>query len=161
MQLTSEFAAVTEALSIAQIPYAVCGGIAVVIHGFARTTRDIDLLVLEADLERILVCVRGLNYNLDGGLIPLEFGEPFERNVYRVSKAEGRDLMSLDLVLVNPLLQRAWETRERYTWQGREIDVVSRLGLGDMKRLSGRPQDLVDLERLGIRDDDAANSPAG
>lgn len=155
MELIDEFAAVTEALSSRQIPYAVCGGIAVVIHGFARTTRDIDLLVLESDLPQILDCVRVLGYNLDGGMIPLGHGEPYERNVYRISKAQGRDLMTLDLVLVNPLLQRAWETRERYTWTDRQIEVVSRLGLAEMKRLSGRPQDLVDLERLGISDDES------
>lgn len=161
MNLISELSAVIRAMASAQIPYAVCGGIAVTIHGFPRTTRDIDLLIQPADLDRTLDCVRGVGYNLEGGMIPLGFGEPFERDLFRISKALGSELMTLDLLLVNPLLESAWSTRSQYEWQGEQLTVVSREGLAVMKRLSRRPQDLVDLERLGIPIDEPPDFATG
>ncbi len=153
MNLLQEFEQLIDAITVAQIPYAVCGGIAVTIHGFPRTTRDIDLLIRTEDLPHILGCVRPLGYNLEGGMLPVGHGEPYERNIFRVSKAAGKDLLTLDLALVNPLLEEAWQTRQAYEWNGRTVQVVSRAGLSQMKRLSGRPQDLVDLDRLGITDE--------
>lgn len=44
MDLVDELHAVSRALSAAGISFAVCGGIAVTIHGATRTTKDIDLL---------------------------------------------------------------------------------------------------------------------
>lgn len=160
MNLLDEFRAIVRAMQHAGIPYAVCGGIAVTIHGFPRTTRDIDLLIQPDDLDRTLDCVRPLGYVLEGGLIPLGFGEPHERNVYRISKASGTELMTLDLVLVNPLLAEAWNTREEFTMTGETFIVVSPAGLAIMKRLSGRRQDLVDLEQLGLMSDDHPTNPS-
>lgn len=150
MNLIDELKTIVRAMNAAGIPYAVCGGIAVTIHGFTRTTRDIDLLIQPDDLDRTLKCVDGLGYNLEGGRIPLGAGEGFEQELVRISKAVGRDLVTLDLLLVDPLYEPAWLSRGHYDWQGETLTVVSREGLAIMKRLSGRPQDLVDLQRLGI-----------
>ncbi len=49
VNLVDELLGVTRALEAAGIPYAICGGIAVTIHGATRTTKDIDLLVERAD----------------------------------------------------------------------------------------------------------------
>ena len=53
MNLVDELHAVSRALSAAGISFAVCGGIAVTIHGATRTTKDIDLLgaIHAVDLE--------------------------------------------------------------------------------------------------------------
>jgi len=47
-----------DALDAAGAEYAVCGGLAVGLHGHARATTDIDLLVPEAELERVKQAVR-------------------------------------------------------------------------------------------------------
>ena len=63
---------------------------------------------------------------------------------------EAGELLTLDLLLVNPVLQRVWEEREVYEWQGRQVQIVSAAGLARMKRLAGRDQDLLDLKKLGF-----------
>jgi hypothetical protein len=50
MNIVDELFAIASALAAAKIRYAVCGGIAVTIHGSVRTTKDIDLLVDRAEL---------------------------------------------------------------------------------------------------------------
>ena len=46
MDLIAELSAVIHKLHEKQIPYALCGGLAVALHGYVRTTQDIDLLIL-------------------------------------------------------------------------------------------------------------------
>jgi hypothetical protein len=150
MDLTTELAAIIDCLDAEGIPYALCGGLAVALHGHVRTTQDIDLLIRPEDVDRVFAAVRPLGFHLGGGVIPLGFGEAHPLDVHRISKAVGRELITLDLVLVNPTLEPAWESRQFHPWQGRELCVVSREGLGVMKRLSRRPLDLDDLDQLGI-----------
>jgi hypothetical protein len=60
---------VTKRLEELGIPYAVCGGLALVAHGYRRFTEDVDILVTEDDLKRI-------HHELSGrGYLP-----PFERS---------------------------------------------------------------------------------
>ena len=155
--LFDELVAIVRALERAKIDYAVCGGMAVAIHGLARTTKDIDLLILREDLDRVLETVRGLGFILDGGILPMGAGEKFERDIYRISKVIDKKLLTLDLLIVNPLLQQAFEAREYYEWQGVRLQAVSPAGLYVMKKLAGRPQDIADLQRLGMLPDDSAS----
>ena len=150
MDLEAELSTILAALNAAGIDHAVCGGVAVAIHGFVRTTKDIDLLVDGADLEDAVQALEALGYTLDSGDIPFAVGTDEERHVRRISKAVGNDLLSVDLLQVCPVLRDVWESVEVFDWHGRQITVVSAGGLAKMKRLSGRPQDLVDLKRLGL-----------
>ena len=158
--LYEEMFSVVNALEVDRIDYAVCGGLAVAIHGFVRATRDIDLLILREDLDRVLVAARRCGFNLEGGMLPMGAGEPFPRDIFRISKVVGKDLVTLDLLIVNPLLQQAWDARESYEWQGRTLQAVSPAGLYVMKKLAGRPQDLVDLQRMGLWPDDSTSENA-
>ncbi|MBW2462158.1 MAG: hypothetical protein JRH11_10980, partial [Deltaproteobacteria bacterium] len=54
MNLIDELHAVAAALHDAEIDYAVCGGIAVTIHGAVRTTKDIDILISRGDVSRVM-----------------------------------------------------------------------------------------------------------
>ena len=51
-----------DVLSQAGIPYAVCGGVAVCLHGYQRNTVDLDLIVRNDDANRVrqLLGVAGL-----------------------------------------------------------------------------------------------------
>ena len=68
--------------------------------------------------------------------------------IRRVSKVVGEDVVSLDLLLVTPLVEDVWQARESLEFMGETLFVVSRDGLIKMKRQAGRPQDLADIERL-------------
>jgi len=54
--------AITRKLSDLHIPYAVAGGMALVAHGYDRTTVDVDILVNESGLKSIHAELEGLGY---------------------------------------------------------------------------------------------------
>jgi hypothetical protein len=142
--LLGEFKLVTEALNAAGVDYAVCGGWAMAIHGLPRATKDIDLLVLTDDLDRILGLLRDLGFDVEG--LPLHF----DVEIRRVSKlsSEPKQLITVDLLLVNGLMKDVWNSRLRLSWDEGTTSVVSREGLIKMKLLAGRKHDLLDIEKL-------------
>ena len=48
------------------IDYALCGGMALAVHGTPRATIDIDFLVLSESLGQILSLAQGLGYTIRG-----------------------------------------------------------------------------------------------
>ena len=135
--LYEEMFAIINALEGDRIDYAVCGGLAVAIHGLVRATRDIDLLIEREDLDRVLAAARRCGFNLEGGMLPMGAGEPVPRDIFRISKVIEKDLVTLDLLIVNQLLQQAWDAREYYDWQGRRLQALSPVGLYVTKCLPG------------------------
>lgn len=158
MDIVAEFEGIADALARSHLEHAVCGGFAVNLHGHVRATRDIDLLIRRESLPGVLAAVRPLGYTLEAGPIPFGVGTPQERELYRISKPEGRSLLTLDLLLVTPVFEEVWRTRARFAWRGREVWAVSLAGLEVMKRLAGRTQDRADLEALGLAGE-APNGP--
>jgi hypothetical protein len=142
--LLGEFKSITEALNSAGIEYAVCGGWAMAIHGLPRATLDIDLLILADDLKKVLPVVEKLGYDVEG--LPLHF----DIEIRRVSKIspEMKQLITLDLLLVDDAIKDVWETRQQQAWDEGVASVVSKDGLIKMKLLAGRKQDLADIEKL-------------
>jgi hypothetical protein len=158
MDLYDEFLGLIDALEKDGIDHAVCGGVALAIHGHPRFTKDIDILIRSEDLDRVRTAVGRRGFTIDGGCLPFGAGGPLAREVHRVSKVEGSQVLTLDLLLVSPALEDAWRGREMFAWRGRRLRAVSVEGLAMMKRLAGRSQDLVDLESLGLEDRDEGRS---
>jgi hypothetical protein len=132
------------------VEYAVCGGLSMAIHGFARATMDIDLLIRPESLEKAYEIGKQLGFDIRG--LDISFKERAVE-IRRVSKIIGEDVLSLDLLLVTEHVEDVWETRETIEFQGRKLWAVSRDGLIKMKTLAGRPQDLADIHRLENEDD--------
>ena len=144
VNLYDELVAIVRALERAKINYAVCGGMAMAVHGLPRFTKDIDLLIRQDDVEAAKQAVSSVGFRDESGLIRLSDDDL----VYRVVKIVGADHLMLDLVLVTPKLQDVWDERIQWDLEGLPIRVVSRRGLIKMKRLAGRPVDLNDLLSL-------------
>ncbi|MCP4710751.1 MAG: nucleotidyltransferase family protein, partial [Planctomycetes bacterium] len=125
MDLYSELLDLIDVLAKEKLDYALCGGVAVAFHGYPRFTKDIDILILPHDLDKILAAIRGCGFSVVGGRIPFDIGQPNQREIFRISKIEGEELLTLDLVLGNPVLQDVWADREVYEWQERLVQVVS------------------------------------
>jgi hypothetical protein len=66
-------------------------------------------------------------------MIPFDVGKPTEPRVFRVVKTVGEDHLTVDLILVSPLLADVWAGREKHVAAGREFCVVSLQGLAKMK----------------------------
>ena len=148
MNLVDELLGIVVDLESAAVPYALCGGLAVAIHGHPRFTHDIDLLIQPDDLSRVRDIARLRGFTLEGGRIAFGTGTPSERALHRIAKASGVEALTLDPLLVGPSLASVWNQRKRATWRDHDLWVVSRDGLIHMKRLSGRLQDLADIEAL-------------
>jgi hypothetical protein len=130
-----------------EIPYAVCGGLAMAIHGAPRATIDIDVMVQSDDLERAWEAAKSLGYNVEG--LPLNFDDgAFQLRRLSKIEPERRRLITVDFLLVTERTRQVWEDRKTVTWMNGTISTVSREGLIELKELSGRPQDLVDIQRL-------------
>lgn len=152
MNLVDELHAVAAALESEGIPYAICGGVAVTIHGATRTTKDIDLLVRRNDLERILAAIRPLGFTFVALPSRYDVGTPQERSCQRVTKIDGEHHLVVDLMLDEGALAGFLADCTTIELPEGPLRVVSRDALLRMKRKAGRIQDLADLERLEASD---------
>jgi hypothetical protein len=145
--LLEEFKSITEALNDAGIDYAVCGGWAMAIHGLTRATIDIDLLILADDLDRAWELAKQRAYDVEGK--PLQFAEG-AIEIRRISKVdpETNNMFTLDFLLVTPPLNDVWYGRELVEWDEGKTWAVSRAGLIELKKISDREQDHLDIKEL-------------
>jgi hypothetical protein len=153
----TELEALVDALDVAAVPYALCGGLALGVHGHPRATEDIDLLVQPGDLERALAVAKRIGFDVPARKMIFGLRTGKHREIQRVSKLDPDtgDLMALDFLVVNEELADVWSDRLTVETGVRRLSVVSRSGLAKMKRIAGRGQDLVDLAKLeGTYEDD-------
>lgn len=147
LNLLHELASIVDTISAEDIPYAICGGLAMSVHGFTRATEDIDLFVRAEDVDRIENLVEPLGYAVKAKPMNFSGGAMRIRRVSKIDPSDG-DLLTLDLLLVTEATAMAWQTREVREWNGRHISVVSREGLILLKQFRSSDQDLVDIARL-------------
>jgi hypothetical protein len=153
----TELEALVDALNADGAEYALCGGLALAVHGHPRATIDIDLLVEASGLERVLAVAKQVGFDVPGRKMTFGVRDGRPREVHRVSKLDpdtGK-MLPLDLLVVNEDLAEVWRTRLILDTGTRKLSVVSRAGLAIMKRIAGRTQDLADLEKLeGAQEDE-------
>ena len=128
------------------IPYALCGALALAVHGHPRATLDIDLLAFADSGIRILRCAQRLGFTLEAA--PMEFAGG-KVQIHRVSKAipSIEDVLMLDVLSLPPEIEREIGV-ETVSWQRTVLRTVSREGLVRLKRLRGSAQDRADIEKL-------------
>jgi hypothetical protein len=148
VNIVTELHAVAAALARAGIRYAVCGGLAVTIHGATRSTKDIDILIAPTEVDRALEAVRPIGYKF--AALPLVFdeGTDRERHVQRVSKIEKGEHLVLDFLLEKAAFAGLLANPVEIALPEGSLWVVPREALVMMKRMAGRHQDLADLEKL-------------
>jgi hypothetical protein len=144
MVLAEEFDRLIDALEAAGADYALIGGLAVAVWGAPRATKDIDLLVPADRVEEVKRVAVSRGFTLEAG--PMTFRDGTE--LRRISKVEGTGLLTLDLMLVDTVLESAWRSRVRVPTLRGKLWVVSRDALIEMKARAARPQDIFDIQRL-------------
>jgi hypothetical protein len=149
--LLQELSEIVSILNENDIEYAICGGLALTIHGFPRATFDIDVLIQSESLETAYKVTTAKGYNIKG--LDMSFKEGAVE-IRRVSKIDDDgEVLSLDLLLVTPQVIDVWETREKLFWENQDLWIVSQAGLIKMKQLAGRAKDLIDIDRLQNEED--------
>ncbi len=156
LDLVDELRTLVASLDEHKIDYALCGGMAMGVHGRTRATIDIDMLVLSDSLGEIFEIAKSLDYNIRGKELSFADGAIEIRRVSKIDPEDG-DLLSLDFLLVTPAILPIWETRVQAKWEGGSLSVVTASGLIALKQLRGSDQDLVDIKALMAEDSDEAS----
>ena len=119
-----------DAVERAHARYAICGAVALGAHGAHRFTEDIDVLVADEDIERVLAELRPSMREL--GRAPDE-GPPKQVRL-RSKRARATPPVDIDLLVpVNAVEAWALATAVRARSFGRKVDVVSPEALVVMK----------------------------
>ena len=145
MDLFAELAGLTQALSAANVDYALCGAVALAIHGAPRATKDIDVLLREADLPRLRDVAHAQGFDIEA--LPMTFSASGV-TVRRFTKLRAGESLMLDVLVGGGPLEAVFQTRVVLPFEGGSLWVVSREGLVTLKLAAARPQDLVDVQRL-------------
>jgi hypothetical protein len=148
LTLESELRELVQRFNEAKIEYALCGGMAVALHGYPRFTKDIDFLIPSESLNRAKEVAAEAGFLDESGRIPFP-----DSDVYRILKIEGTEYRILDLLVPKRLDTIAWTQRQWFDWNGLPICSVSRDGLIEMKLAAGRDIDRIDIKQLGFADD--------
>lgn len=147
--LFEEFRIVVATLGAAQVPYAVCGGLAMSIHARPRATIDIDLLAPAAAVAAMADALSPCGFvRREQAPTTLADGEIVMHRLTKIVPGDPEVLL-VDVIEVRPgATERAWQTRITTAWEGHPVPVVSRAGLIQLKRLRGSPQDIADIALL-------------
>jgi predicted nucleotidyltransferase len=153
--------AIFRALNDADVRYLIVGGLAVVAHGYVRATVDIDI-VLNLEKENALRAMKALDAIGYQPLVPVaatDFADEAIRRrwiedknmiVFQMRNPD-RESTRLDIFVDEPfsfakeLAEAKWEDVA-----GIQAPVLRLERLLQMKRESGRPQDLLDIEQLEL-----------
>jgi hypothetical protein len=145
MPLPSDLIDLLSEFEKANVRYLLVGGQALAFHGVPRFTKDADLWIENREDN-----LRSVEKSLAA------FGAP--RGTYEsLRDAEELDVVWLghppariDLMKGVPggNFGEAWSTRKEFVAENVNITCVDRRTLIDLKRASGRPQDLLDVEHL-------------
>ena len=147
IDIVDELRALVTKLDEHNIEYALCGGMAMAVHQIPRMTVDIDLLITEESLARVMVVGKELGYTIQGMDMTFAGGAVEIRRVSKIDPEAG-DLLSLDFLLVTQIIRAVWDSRIKSEWEGGTLSVVSREGLIALKQLRRSGQDLDDIKAL-------------
>jgi hypothetical protein len=150
---------VFEALNRAQARFVVVGGVAVVLHGHARFTKDLDLII---DFEpesarRAIAALVALGLSPGVPVDPADFADAEIRRFWasergmRVFSLRDWDnpLHVVDLFVEHPSdFDSLWTRADVMQVAGGEIRVASIPDLLELKRAAGREQDQTDIAQL-------------
>lgn len=146
-------------LVLADVRFIVVGGVAVVLHGHLRATKDLDLVI---DLGPVQAR-KAVQVMLDAGLRPtgpvnaLDFADPAirrswieEKNMFVFQMCDPKDARrNVDLFVEAPMdFEEMWERTVRLRIDDVVVRVASIRDLIAMKQKVGRPQDLDDIAQL-------------
>ena len=159
-----------KALNDANVQYIIVGGLATVLHGYARLTADIDLVINlnQPEAEKAIKAITSIGLKARLPVDPMQFTNEAIRQSWIKDKNmlvfsfydPHNPLMILDVFVREPfpyheMLQRA----VRMDIGGITVPVCAITDLIAMKQKAGRAKDLEDIKYLqGLLDSDENES---
>ena len=148
-----------QALNTAGVRYVVVGGLATVLHGYARLTADVDLAVDLAPEEasRVIQTLAAIGFRPQAPVDPKAFADRTTREQWAREKHmrafslidPANPMRVVDLLLEHVVpFEDLWAHSQEVSIQTTKIRIASIDHLITLKRQAGRPQDLADAEQL-------------
>ena len=158
----ADFELITNVLNAAGVPFIVVGGIAVVEHGYGRSTYDLDIVFrLRDDLViQAFSALAQIDYTPRAPITAEQFADPdLRRQLLEQKRMEVLNFWSdthretpLDIFVTEPFdFHAEYEKAEiRELAPGLPVRIVCLETLLQMKKSAGRPQDLADIDELSL-----------
>ncbi len=148
-----------EALNDAGVRYVVVGGLATVMHGYARLTMDVDLMVDLAPeaAARAMHTLESLGFKPRTPVPATQFADEAKRKEWIEQKgmtvfslySTANPMLTVDVFVQHLIPFVELRSRaERVVIDGVPVYICSIDDLILLKQKAGRPQDLIDIEKL-------------
>ena len=154
MDIVDELLELSKIFEREQIAYAVCGGLAVTIHGRPRLTIDIDMIIPQPVMDTAIQLAGRAGFDIQNGWVALPENDLGIDRLFRLTKVEGEESLTLDLLEADSESNRLFARRETISLEGCELTVLSRDSIIEMKSRSSRTKDRLDIEMLQDEADD-------
>jgi hypothetical protein len=156
----THFDAIFTALQATGVRYVVVGGVAVNLHGYQRFTKDIDLVIelVPDQTLKALEALRAIGYRPNLPVKLADFADPAVREAWVRDKGmtvfqiySDQTRLSIDVFASYPIdFDELWSQAIAVDLPGAAPRIASIDHLIQMKRDAGRPQDLLDIEKLNL-----------
>lgn len=148
-----------QALNQAEIRYVVVGGIATVLHGYARFTLDVDLVIdLEpAEAHKTIEALNARGFEPRLPVAARDFADPETRRRWIEEKGmmvfsmwdPGDPMLIVDLFVEHPIeFTGLWSRAQQAKLGSTQVRIASLEDLLTLKKQAGRPKDLEDVRQL-------------
>ncbi|MDI6731820.1 MAG: nucleotidyl transferase AbiEii/AbiGii toxin family protein [Candidatus Margulisbacteria bacterium] len=143
-----------------KVDYILVGGMAVSLYKVApRFTMDIDLMVafVPENVEKFISVLNELGYKPKAPIDPKEFADQEKRKIWINEKNmkvfafyhPDRAYELVDVFIEHPIDYKELSAEKRIVrLKGMEIPIPSKKHLIALKKIAGRPDDLIDIENL-------------
>lgn len=132
-------------MNAAGADYLIIGAHALAVHGFIRGTKDLDVWIRPSAENAPRVHRALVSFGAPAGDVSVEdFARP--GIVYQIGVPPVR--IDITTSIDGVTFDEAWPVRVTASFEGQPVAVLSRAHLIRNKRATGRPQDLVDVQRL-------------
>ena len=151
MFVNSDFSDLLRLFNANKVRYLVIGGYAVIQYAEPRFTKDLDLWI-STDIHNataIYFALKSFGATL-AGLTEADFSE--EGYFYQM----GIPPMRVDIYMGIPGgdFDSAWQNKNEFDFEGLIVPFISKQDLIITKKVSGRPQDLIDADLLSQEEEE-------
>ena len=157
--MVGEIEVVLDTLNRAHVRYLVVGGVAVVLHGYLRTTADLDLVIQlqRENLLRAMGALANLGYRPRAPVPAEAFADPELRGRWIREKglavfslwSPAHPTLEIDLFISEPFdFDAVYSRAIRVPLEKVAATVIALQDLIALKRQVGRPRDIEDVAAL-------------
>lgn len=145
MYLSSDYEDLFKILNGYRIKYLIVGAYAVIYYTEPRYTKDLDVWIFPDlnDNQKIYDALKKFGAPLQG-VTPEDFKN--KKMIYQIGVAPVRIDIKMDVEGLN--FKKAWQNRKRILFGKTPIYILGLKDLIQAKKKMGRPQDLLDIQKL-------------